>query len=267
MANKFWVGGTGTWDASGTAHWADTSNGSAGAVAPSSIDTANFDANSGGGTVTVNGDLTVGGIGAGGGWTGTLDFDANDNNTTVLGPVAFNDVSGGTGTIKLGNGNTLQCDAFSLSTNAGLVWTPGTCLIKCVTSGTPSTTLSINFNAAFSFPNVQVGPQTSWPVHGWAASTIQNLTLAGPVKMSGNVTVTVTGTLTVTATEKGKGVEARGAQGTQTWALTNPAEFHWSVLRNLNFSGAAARAYNSMNGGGCTNVTFSYPKYGRVIGG
>lgn len=46
MANRFWVGNAGTWDASSTTHWSATSGGSAGASAPSSTDDVFFDANS-----------------------------------------------------------------------------------------------------------------------------------------------------------------------------------------------------------------------------
>lgn len=52
MANRFWVGGTGTWDASSTANWSTTTGGASGASAPTSGDVALFDANSGAGTCT-----------------------------------------------------------------------------------------------------------------------------------------------------------------------------------------------------------------------
>jgi hypothetical protein len=42
MANRYWVGGTGLWDAS-TTHWSATSGGSAGASAPTSTDNVFFD--------------------------------------------------------------------------------------------------------------------------------------------------------------------------------------------------------------------------------
>lgn len=47
MADRFWVGGTGTWNDSNTAHWSATSGGSAGASAPTNLDDAKIDANSG----------------------------------------------------------------------------------------------------------------------------------------------------------------------------------------------------------------------------
>lgn len=52
MASRYWVGGSGTWDASSTANWSTTSGGAAGASAPVAADTALFDANSGTGTCT-----------------------------------------------------------------------------------------------------------------------------------------------------------------------------------------------------------------------
>lgn len=52
MADRFWVGGSGNWDATSTANWSDTSGGTAGASAPTSADDVYFDANSNVGTGT-----------------------------------------------------------------------------------------------------------------------------------------------------------------------------------------------------------------------
>lgn len=43
MASRYWVGGTGVWDASSTTHWSATSGGSSGASAPTSADDVFFD--------------------------------------------------------------------------------------------------------------------------------------------------------------------------------------------------------------------------------
>jgi hypothetical protein len=43
MANRFWVGGAGTWDDSSTTHWSATSGGAAGASAPTQSDDVTFD--------------------------------------------------------------------------------------------------------------------------------------------------------------------------------------------------------------------------------
>ena len=47
MANRYWVGGTGSWDTSSTANWSDTSGGAGGASAPTSADDVFFNSNSG----------------------------------------------------------------------------------------------------------------------------------------------------------------------------------------------------------------------------
>jgi hypothetical protein len=52
MADRYWVGGAGTWNSSSTARWSTTSGGAAGASAPTSSDNVIFDVNSGG-TFTV----------------------------------------------------------------------------------------------------------------------------------------------------------------------------------------------------------------------
>ena len=53
MANKYWVGGTGTWDAT-SGHWATTSGGAATAPAPTSADAVFFTNLSGTGVVTIS---------------------------------------------------------------------------------------------------------------------------------------------------------------------------------------------------------------------
>ena len=46
MANRYWVLGTGTWDATNTVNWSDTSGGSGGFSVPTASDNVFFDANS-----------------------------------------------------------------------------------------------------------------------------------------------------------------------------------------------------------------------------
>lgn len=47
MANRYWVGGSGTWNTSSTTNWSATSGGSGGASAPTSADYVYIDSNSG----------------------------------------------------------------------------------------------------------------------------------------------------------------------------------------------------------------------------
>lgn len=53
MAEKYWVGGTGTWNQNSGGRWSLTSGGAGGAGIPNTGDNVHFDANSGGGIVTI----------------------------------------------------------------------------------------------------------------------------------------------------------------------------------------------------------------------
>lgn len=53
MANRYWVGGTGTWNSSNTANWSAVSGGVGGASVPTAADDVFFDSNTGSGTVTM----------------------------------------------------------------------------------------------------------------------------------------------------------------------------------------------------------------------
>lgn len=55
MADRYWVGGTGTWDGGVLSKWSTTSGGAGGASTPTSTDNVFFDANSGTVTVTISG--------------------------------------------------------------------------------------------------------------------------------------------------------------------------------------------------------------------
>ncbi len=53
MADRYWVGGNGTWSATNTTNWSATSGGAGGASAPTLSDNVFFDANSGAGSVSI----------------------------------------------------------------------------------------------------------------------------------------------------------------------------------------------------------------------
>lgn len=98
MASRFWVGGTGNWDAADTTHWAASSNGAGGQSVPGGSDTVTFDASSGGGTVTVTADHTVVSV-TGGAFTGTLNYGTG----RTVSYSTFNFTGTGTRTLTLGN--------------------------------------------------------------------------------------------------------------------------------------------------------------------
>ncbi len=92
MANRYWVGGTGTWNTTSTTNWSASSGGGGGASVPTAADSVFFD-QAGTYTVTMTGALNC------------LDFT----------------VSAGTVTFQNGTTPTLAV-AGSWSTIAGTVW-------------------------------------------------------------------------------------------------------------------------------------------------
>jgi len=111
MAARFWVGGSGTWNASNTANWAATSGGAGGQSVPTSADTVTIDANSGSGTITVATDFSITSLTCGA-MNMTLDFSVNNNNPTMS---TFSGTGTGTRTLNMGGG-------IWTITGTGTVW-------------------------------------------------------------------------------------------------------------------------------------------------
>lgn len=124
---RYWVGGTGTWDASDTTHWSDQDGGSGGFSSPTSADDVYFTSNSfsgAGQTVTLSGapvchDVT---------WTGatntpTLAFGTNTltvyGNYTGINAMLYT----GTGTLLFAATTTGKTVAFAGATlTMAIVW-------------------------------------------------------------------------------------------------------------------------------------------------
>lgn len=62
MANRYWRGGTGTWNSTNTANWSTTDGGAGGASVPTSADNVYFTGLSGTGTCTVSGTANCGAL-------------------------------------------------------------------------------------------------------------------------------------------------------------------------------------------------------------
>jgi hypothetical protein len=106
MATRYWVGGSGTWDASTTTNWSATSGGAGGASAPVAADTVIFDSASGTGICTTA--------------AGSACAIATLNSATLAVTLGADHTMSGAFTLTLGSLNlssfTLTCNIFS-STN------------------------------------------------------------------------------------------------------------------------------------------------------
>jgi hypothetical protein len=121
MANRFWVGGAGTWDASDASHWAATSGAAPSGAAPTSADNVIFDNLSGGGTVTVVGNLTISQMVCGS-HTGTLDFASSNmtfNSTVSISAAGVHTIKWGSGTHTFNGSLNLTQTGTNLTLDVG----------------------------------------------------------------------------------------------------------------------------------------------------
>jgi hypothetical protein len=103
MADRYWVGGSGTWDSVSTGNWSATSGGAPGASAPTSVDSVFFNASSGSPNVSISGATCLD-------WNhtaGNATFDFGFSSVNVHGSLTW---SAGT---TLFNGGTLFFAATS----------------------------------------------------------------------------------------------------------------------------------------------------------
>lgn len=197
MADRYWVGGTGTWNTTSTTNWSDTSGGSGGFSVPTVADNVIFD-QAGTYTVTMTGalaclDITVSAgtvtfatgtsptldirgsmsLLAGTVWsaTGTITFSATTtgktvttNGTTIFGSVLFN---GAGGEWTFGSALTIGSATFTL--NTGTVNTANFAL----------TTFNFNISSALA-RTLNLGSSTvtisASSTGSFAASSTTNLT-------------------------------------------------------------------------------------------
>jgi hypothetical protein len=135
MADRYWVGGSGTWDTTSTANWSATTGGASGASAPGVADRALFNASSGIGTVTLGENITIFNMTIGSSSITTFDWNnkvinlVGNATTTYTGSAAVTMLnnptinctySGSTGTRTIAAGTSvLESNAINVNVTAG----------------------------------------------------------------------------------------------------------------------------------------------------
>mgnify|MGYP000104858425 CR=1 FL=1 len=278
MASRFWVGGTGTWDAVTTTNWSATSGGAGGASVPGSADTVTFDGASGGGTVTVNfgGLITIQQLDCSA-FTGTLDFATNNNSITLtLSGTAFFCTGAATKTLNMGSGTwTLSGTnaAWNMNTAANLTLVPGTSTIAFTGSGNRS---FIGGGKTINALTVAAASSTGGFTFSSSSVTIGSLTITGQnvVVINQGFTVNIT-TLTVSGTSASAPVcfsssNPGSAGAVVTLAVTNNFTGSWLSLLSVTFTTGTHTANNSF-GFITSGITVNAPSGGGgvvgVIGG
>ena len=157
MANRYWVGGTGTWNTTSTTNWSDASGGSSGFSVPTVADNVFFD-QAGTYTVTMTGALAC------------LDIT----------------VSAGTVTFATGTSPTLNIRG-SMSLLTGTLWSStGTITFSSTSTGRTVTTNGVNFEPQIIFSGVGGG----WTL-GSALTSKNFVTLSAGTFDTGNYNLTL----------------------------------------------------------------------------
>jgi len=124
MANRYWIGGTNTWDLTNTAVWSDTSGGSGGASVPTASDNVFFDQ---AGTYTISTDatnevscynLTVS--------TGTYTFSTTGSTIGIYGSVTLHSTTTYSKNINMRGSDSRTLTTNGATTTVGLFFNAAT---------------------------------------------------------------------------------------------------------------------------------------------
>lgn len=276
MASRFWIGGTGTWDASDTTHWSGSSGGSGGSSVPGSSDTVTFDGSSGGGTVTVNTAVNVVSITMGA-FTGTLDFAAHDNNVTLQ---TFSGTGSGTRTLNMGDGTWTITGAGAVGTLS--VWDMTTVTNLTFAANGSTIALSVNQSgivnfipgASMTYNNITMTGGVLGPQFSIATSTtFANWTVTGPAKINvgSGATITVSNAYTWTGSPAGEIVLWGSSWSSSKISVASgTSTMKWASIGSMQFIGGGTfSATKSFDVGGNSGITISNPSTGTagIIGG
>lgn len=270
MAARFWVGGTGTWDASDTTHWSASTGGASGASAPGVNDAATLDGASGGGTVTVNATISVQSITCGA-FTGTLDFSANNNNVNLTATTGFNGSGSGTRTINLGNGTwtmTGTSTPWTMTTTTNLTFNANSSVLVFTATSASGRTFNgggLTYNTVTVSANTLLG-QFSIGLANHTFATL-NITAPNAVSFPSSQTTTITNAPAWTGTSANLlylYTNSSSTAGTISVATGSPT-IAWGALRTLTFSGGASfSASSSFDLGINTGITITAPSGGSA---
>lgn len=232
MATRYWVGGSGTWNATTTTNWSASSGGTGGASAPTSADDVVFDSSSGAApTVTIGTNATCGAVTITAPTSGTLTFAFS-----TTGVIAY-------------NGNWSSPASLFATTGTGANTTT-TGAISYVGSG--SSTLTTN---GYSFPTC-FGVNTS-------AGT---LTLGGALTTTSSISVSQ-GTFSTSASNYALSATALNSSNSNTRTISlNASTLTLSGTTPVNFATSTNLTFNRGTSQiNCSNTNVSFVGGGRTF--
>lgn len=232
MANRYWVGGTGTWNTTSTTNWSTTPGGTSGATVPTAADSVFFD-QAGTYTVTMTGALLC------------LDIT----------------VSAGTVTFATGTTPTLAVSG-SMSLITGTVWSStGTTTFNSATTDRTITTNGTVLSGAITFSNAAGG----WSLGSALRSSTTTTLTSGSLSLNGfDLTTGIFATAGALARSVNFGTNniiLNAASGT-VLSMAVLGGFSWSGTGGFTADCSVVRTYSVANTSGGTylsapNLTFT----------
>jgi hypothetical protein len=260
MASKYWVGGTGTWNASSTASWAITSGGAGGTAIPTSADDVFIDTASGSGTVTLAGSVTCKTLTV---TSTTLTIAGTNNTPAIAGNLTLGASTTITfsGTLNITATATITTNAVSLPCNLTINATGGTVTLggNTTITGTNNTLTLTAGTLALSTFTLNT---TNFDASGTSTKTINfgtgtfNITYAGGGGAGvGPVNISATGT-TIAGTSANRKFNFNGAYTGNINVA--PGAFGLASAQDYTFNAAGSGANVQFNTtGSVRNLTFS----------
>lgn len=246
MANRFWVGGNGTWDTTTTTNWRTTSGGTTVAAAPTSADVAIFDANSGTGNYTVT-------LAAAVCLSLSITNPAGAGNTLTFSGTTLTNTAGGNYSISSNSGNILFSNS-QINVNGNFtVSTPTFVSLNCTTLNFPNSgqVISINTNNCAATCNVTIDNS------GGSSSLGSNFTTTGSFTLvtgTTNAQLTITGRTLTCASYIHNGTLVFGTTGVVNITGTNATVFNitgstgaFSGTTNFNLTGSPTTGTRTIN--------------------
>ena len=271
----FWILGTGTVDGTlDIGHWAITTGGGSCACVPAATDNITFDANSGGGTATVNmaGALWTVGNFTFTNFTGTLDFATNSNGLTMNGSSGMGGGGAAAKTITMGSATfTISHATANWDTSgSGTTVTAGTSTIAFTATTGAGGRRFLGGGKTYGNVTVAANADNGLFFSGANNNTFASLTFNAPLTIlfSSNQTQTVTTINNVTGASitpvlfQGDSI----INGRAIVSSANNWSCEWCAFTQMQFQGGGTfSATNSLDFNNNTGITITPPSAGGGI--
>ena len=236
MANRYWVGGSGTWGS--TTKWSTTSGGTSGASVPTTADLAIFDANSDAGsaiTVTLAAGASCGGI----------TFADIDQNVSFTGAFTLTNV----GNVTLSATKTVDVTGITLFTN-------NLTAQRSFTSngGTLTGNMTINSATADGFTF-----QDNSTITGTVTLTLGNINLNGKTLTIGAFSSGGSGSRNIAWNTTNSKIVINGT-GTTPWSVTSGTNLTFTSpqLSRIELQGVSAGTRSIRHNVGATSLSLNF---------